>query len=228
MELTAEDLLQVMFNPGAPLPASWPPGGWGAFLMFTMMPASAGIPFGIILARNAGLSPIETFALYLVSDIFIAIRAEPMVMLCRWLAHRVSWIAWIGRHITRLTGAAGLAQPGVRGPLGIVMLSFVVSMATARAAAVAAGHGVVMGWTLAIIGDLVYFVILMAATLWLSGVLGDERTTISIVLLAIWVVPMVIRKWRERPKIEETLATVPVAAESAHVNRRRRNKRRRH
>jgi hypothetical protein len=71
-------------------------------------------------------------------------------------------------------------------------------MATARAAAAAAGPGPVMGWALAILGDLGYFLVLMASTLWLSSVVGDERLTIGVVLGAMWILPMVIRKWRER------------------------------
>jgi hypothetical protein len=228
MELTPEDLLQAMFNPGAPLPASWPPGALGIFLLFTIFPGGAGIPFGIIMARDAGMSPMLTLALYAVSDVVGAILAEPYVLLFRWLGKKVGWIGRLGQRITRATGAAGLSQPGVRGPLGLILISFTVSMATCRAAAMAAGHGAVVGWTLAILGDLIYFVVLMASTLWLSTVLGDERMTIGIVLGAMWILPMLIRKWRARPKLQEELATVPISAETAHVNRRRRGKRRRY
>lgn len=198
MELTPEELLQVMFNPDAPLPLSWPAGPVGVFLLFTIMPMGAGIPIGIIMARDAGISPLMTLVLYALSDVVGAVLAEPYVMLMRWLARKVTWIGNLGKRIMSASGAAGFTQPGPRGPLGIVLVSLIMSMSISRFTAAAAGHGAVMGWTLAILGDLLYFLILMASTLWLSSVIGNERTTIGIVLGAMWLLPMFIRKWQER------------------------------
>ena len=215
MELSPEELLQALVNPGAPLPAAWPQGAMGAFLLF-MFPIGGGIPFGVIMARDAGVSPLVTFALYAVSDVLGAIMTEPYVMFFRWLGRKVSWVGRIGERITRATGAAGFSEPGKRGPLGIALVSFTVSMTTGRAAAVAAGHGPVTGWALAILGDLGYFLVLMASTLWLSSVLGDERITVGVVLVGMWVVPMLIRKWRERnapkPRPVGTCSTSSVSA----------------
>lgn len=228
MELTGEDLLQALLTPGAPLPAAWPTGAFGVFLLF-MFPVGGGIPFGVILARDSGLSPLETFGLFALSDVLGAVMSEPYVMLFRWLGRKVGWIGRIGERITRFTAAAGLADGGKRGPLGIILTSFTVSLMTGRAAAAAAGHGVIMGWTLAIIGDLFYFLVLMASTLWLSSVLGDERITVGIVLLGMWVVPMLIRKWRSRQQAAPVpaLAAVPVAELQVRPPRQRRKKRRR-
>ncbi|MFN0072299.1 MAG: hypothetical protein ACKVVP_12520 [Chloroflexota bacterium] len=213
MELTPEDLIQALINPGAPLPAAWPSGAFGAFLLF-MFPVGGGIPFGVIMARDAGISPLVTFALYAVSDVLGAILTEPYVMFFRWLGRHVSWVGRIGQRISRATGAAGLTEPGKRGPLGIALLSFTVSMTTGRAAAAAAGHGPVTGWALAILGDLGYFLVLMTSTLWLSWLLGDERTTVGIVLVAMWVVPMIIRKIRARnaPVPAPSVSAVSAAA----------------
>ena len=209
MELTPDELLQALLqsliNPGAPLPAAWPQGALGAFMLF-MFPVGGGIPFGVIMARDAGVSPLVTLALYAISDVLGAIITEPYVMFFRWLGRHVSWIGRIGERMTRLSGAAGFSEPGKRGPLGIALVSFTVSMTTGRAAAVAAGHGPVMGWALAILGDLGYFLVLMVSTLWLSAVIGDERITIGVVLVGMWVVPVLIRKWRARN------APVPIAA----------------
>jgi len=215
VEITPDELFQALINPGAPLPAAWPHGALGAFLLF-MFPIGGGIPFGVIMARDAGVTPLVTFALYAISDVFGAIMTEPYVMFFRWLGRRVSWVGRIGERITRATGAAGFTEPGKRGPLGIALVSFTVSMTTGRAAAVAAGHGPVMGWALAILGDLGYFLVLMASTLWLSSILGDERITVGVVLVGMWVVPMLIRKWRERnapkPRRVRTPVTTTVSA----------------
>lgn len=184
-------------DPTAPLPTAWPAGAMGVFLLF-MFPVGGGIPLGVIMARDGGLSPIVTLALYAASDVLGALTAEPYVMFFRWLSRRVSFLAWIGERINRATGAAGLRDGGKRGPLGVALVSFTVSMTAGRAAAIAAGHGPVTGWALAILGDLFYFTVLMVSTLWLSAVLGDERITVGAVLIGMWVVPMLIRRWRAR------------------------------
>jgi hypothetical protein len=41
---------------------------------------------------------------------------------------------------------------------------------------------------------MLYFVVLMASTLWLQGILGDERFTIAAVLLVMLVLPAVVRR----------------------------------
>ena len=64
-------------------------------------------------------------------------------------------------------------------------MSLTLDPTAGRAAAAAAGHGFVPGWTLAIIGDMIYFVLLMASTLWVSSVVGDDRVTLGAVYLAL-------------------------------------------
>ena len=65
---------------------------------------------------------------------------------------------------------------------------------TGRAAAAAAGHGFVPGWAIAIAGDMLYFLVVMASTLWLQGRLGDERLTIGAVFLVMLVLPPLVRR----------------------------------
>jgi hypothetical protein len=69
---------------------------------------------------------------------------------------------------------------------------------TGRAAAAMAGHGFFSGWAIAITGDMIYFGVLMASTLWLDGVLGDSRLTILAVLALMFIIPAVFRRWQER------------------------------
>jgi hypothetical protein len=56
----------------------------------------------------------------------------------------------------------------------------------------------VRGWTLAITGDMAYFGLLMASTLWLSSTLADDRLTIVIALLVAFVLPMLLQRARRR------------------------------
>src|SRR5438105_5058566 len=121
---------------------------------------------------------------------------EPMLLLLRWLAQRVELLARIGNRLARFSGAAGLQSGGARGPLGLILFSFTVAPTPARAASEAAGYGPIPGWTLAIIGDMFYFAMIMATTLWVSSIFGDDRFTIGAVLLGTWLVPMLIRRMR--------------------------------
>ena len=84
------------------------------------------------------------------------------------------------------------------GPLALIMVAFGVDPMTGRAAAAAAGHGFVSGWSIAITGDMMYFALLMVSTLWLNDVLGDERLTIGAMLVVMLVVPGIIRRWHAR------------------------------
>jgi len=192
------ELLRAQWDPTAPLPTFWPAGVAGVFLFF-VMPLAAGIPFGVIMARDAGLSPLVTAGLYLVSDLVLAVTAEPFLALLRWLGRRVAFIGRMGKFFTRATETVGLSEGRVRGPLGLILFSFSISPTSGRAAAAAAGHGFFVGWTLAIIGDMFFFGVLMATTLWVTSVFGDSRQTIGAIVIVTWVLPLVIRRLRRRP-----------------------------
>jgi hypothetical protein len=229
-----EDLLRALIDPTAPLPAGWPAGMLGVFMLF-MLPVGGGIPFGVLMARDAGISPLVTVGLYFVSDVLLAFVTEPFVSLLRWLSARVPVLARAGKILGRLTGTAGLQDDGVRGPLGLILVAFSISPTTGRAAAAAAGHGFVPGWTFAIIGDMLYFGLLMASTLWVSSLFGDERLTIGAVLIGTWVLPLAIRRLRRRKPqptrtqparvvtASATLASVPAGAAPASALPRRRS-----
>ena len=202
----ANQFTRAVFDPTAPLPTVWPAGAWGVFLVFVTQ-IGAGIPLGVIMGRNAGLSPAVMAALYLGSDVVLALVMEPMLAFLRWLGRRVEFLGRLGNRLARFSGAAGLQGGGVRGPLGLILFSFSVSPTAGRAASEAAGHGFFSGWSLAIVGDMAYFGLIMASTLWVSSLIGDDRLTIGAVLLAAWLLPMLIRRMR-RP----APASVPAVA----------------
>jgi len=189
------ELFRAIVDPTAPLPFFWPSGAAGAFLMF-VMPLAAGIPFGVIMARDAGVSPLGTAGLYLVSDFVMALVAEPMLVLLRRLAKRVVAVGRTGRALTQASSILGLNDGRVRGPLGLIVLSFSLNPILSRAASVAAGHGFLVGWALAIIGDMIFFGMLMATTLWVANVFGDSRQIIGALALGVWLLPMLIQRLR--------------------------------
>jgi hypothetical protein len=214
-----EQFTRAIFDPTAPLPTAWPVGALGVLLVFCTQ-IGAGIPLGVILARDAGLSPLVTASLYLISDIFLACTFEPMLLLLRWLAKRVDFVARLGNRLAKISGATGLSQGKVQGPLGLILFSFAVAPAPARAASEAAGHGFISGWTLAIIGDMIYFTLIMVSTLWVSSVFGDDRLAVGAVLVFAWLLPILLRRLRRDSSDAYTttrprglrVATAPVMA----------------
>jgi hypothetical protein len=191
------EIARALFDPTAPLPSLWPSGVLGVFLIFVTQ-IGAGIPLGVLLARDSGLSPLTTAGLYFASDLVLAVTVEPILILVRSVSKRNLVFGRVGGLMARFADFAGLHDGRARGPLGLILISFSINPTVGRAASVAAGHGFVTGWTLAIIGDMAYFGLVMVSTLWVSSVLGDDRLTIGAVLLATWVIPLAIRHFRRR------------------------------
>ena len=214
------DFLAPLIDPTAPLPGIWPTGAWGAFLLF-LIPIGGGIPLGVIMGRDAGLSPLIMAAMYFVSDIFMAVTHEPFFWLLGWLANLVPVLGKVRDFFRRASNASGLADDGAQGPLGLILFSFTVDPISGRGAAAAAGHGFFWGWTFAIIGDMIYFAVLMAATLWLSGLFGDDRMTVGVVLLSVWGLSWFIRRHQRRgsrpagQRVERVGGMQPITLEPA-------------
>jgi hypothetical protein len=191
-----DDFLRALVDPSAPLPAGWPTGVWGAFLLF-LIPIGGGIPAGVLMARDAG-APLPLIALlYFVSDVIQALTTEPMLQFALFVGRWIPLLRRLGERIARFTQRTALGDGSKRGPFSLMMLSFSVSPLTSRTAAVAAGHGSIAGWGFAIAGDMLYFGVLMLSTLWVSSVIGDERLTVLIVLVVTLVLPSLIRRWRQ-------------------------------
>jgi hypothetical protein len=147
--------------------------------------------------------------MYFVSDIFMAVTHEPFFWLLGWLASVSPPIGKVRDFFRKASNQAGLQEEGGRGPLGLILFSFTVDPISGRGAAAAAGHGFCAGWALAVAGDMIYFAVLMAATLWLSGMFGDERTTVGVVLLSVWGLSWWIRRRQKAARMALRPAPVP-------------------
>jgi len=194
----SDEFWRAMLDPSAPLPHGWPVGALGAFFLFCV-PIGGGIPAGVLMARAAGVSPPGMAFLYFLSDIVLAFTFEPILVVLSWIGRWVPVLGRMGAALRAFATRAGGTQSGVRGPLGLVLVSFGVDPMTGRAAAAAAGHGFVNGWAIAIAGDMLYFTVLMVSTLWLQGMLGDERLTIFVVLVVMLVLPSLVRRLSRAP-----------------------------
>ena len=195
--MTLESFQQALLDPTAPIPSDWPSGTLGVLLLF-LVPVGGGIPAGVLLARDRGVAWPLMMGLYLVSDVILAFVFEPMLRLLMAVFRRIPPLRETGRRVRaaleRTTARYGTAS----GPFALVLVSFGVDPMTGRAAASAAGHGFVAGWAIAIAGDMLYFAVLMASTLWLNNVLGDERTTIVSMLVVMFVLPSLLRRFNAR------------------------------
>src|SRR2546425_1117855 len=94
-ERMPQDWLQAILDPTAPLPNGWRGGALGAFLLF-LLPIGSGIPGGVLMAHASGTSPVVTTLLYFLSDVVLALTAEPLLVGGRWLGRHLPWVARLG------------------------------------------------------------------------------------------------------------------------------------
>ena len=162
-----------------------------------LIPVGGGIPAGVLLAKSRGLPWPLTAGLYLVSDIVLAFAFEPLMRGFIWFAKRSQFLTrWREAYLASVR-KRGFKYGSGASPLSLIGVAFGVDPMTGRAAARAAGHGFLTGWALAICGDMFFFALIMVSTLWLNGILGDGTWTAVIIMMAMFVVPMVIERWRE-------------------------------
>jgi hypothetical protein len=165
-------------------------------LLFTI-PIGGGIPAGVILAKNRGFDWRVMTVLYFISDVALACVFEPLMLLVIRGSKKSPALAKLTAALKASTSKS-VARYGINpGPFQLIMLAFGVDPMTGRSAAYAAGHGFISGWTLAILGDMIFFAILMVSTLWLNSLLGDGTWTAVIIMFAMMVIPALIRRIRD-------------------------------
>ena len=82
----------------------------------------------------------------------------------------------------------------------LILIAFGVDPMTGRVAAYLAGHGFFAGWAIAIIGDMIFFGVVLASTLWLSDIIGDPRWTTLVMTVVILIFPAIYKRVREKIK----------------------------
>jgi len=65
---------------------------------------------------------------------------------------------------------------------------------TGRAAALAAGHGLLAGWAIAIAGDMLYYCVVAYTTLSVDAYFRSPYATMAVVLAAMMLVPVLVRR----------------------------------
>lgn len=166
---------------------------WDVFLLFSI-PIGGGIPAGVVLAQSRGVGWVTMTWVYFLSDIVLALYFEPLMHLMIRLSDRFHFLVRLRlamKESTNKTIARFGANPG---PFTLVILAFGVDPMSARAAALAQGHNFLAGWAFAIAGDMMFFAVTMASTIWLHDVLGDGTSAAVIIMIAMLVIPGLVRK----------------------------------
>ncbi len=171
-------------------------------LKLFVIPAGGGIPAGVMLAHAKGLAWPVTTILYLLSDIALALAFEPVLRVLALICGKIPFLARFHAALKTATARSVSHFGGVgAGPVALIMIAFGVDPMTGRASALAAGHGFVTGWAIAIIGDMLYFGVIAITTLRLNNYIKDPDTTMLIVLGTMFIVPIVIRRLRPPPRV---------------------------
>lgn len=178
---------------------SFLPGHFQVLMLF-LIPFGIGIPSGVLLAKNFMIHWPIIMLLYFISDIILAFVYEACLILTVKLLKKTKAYDRVSGATKKWIQKTTQRYGNILSPVTLVTISFGVDPMTGRAATIAAGHGFVSGWILAIIGDMIYFTILMASTLWLVDILGDGTLTTFIILVLMIVIPMIVRKVREQKK----------------------------
>ena len=164
-------------------------------LLLFLVPVGGGIPAGVLLARANGLAWPVTAGLYFVSDVILASAFEPVLRVLVALGRRLPVLARVGAAISVAMDRTAAHYGGAgAGPFMLIVIAFGVDPMTGRAAALAAGHGFIAGWAIAIAGDMLYYSVIAFTTLRLNAYFKDPNTTMLIVLGAMIVVPILVRR----------------------------------
>lgn len=161
-------------------------------LVLFIVPFGGGIPAGVILANNRAIPWFEMIGLYFISDCLLAIVFEPVM-------HTVRKSAAFSRMNPKIKTdyIKNMARFGFKpNPFSLVIFTFGADPMTGRVATFIAGHKFLTGWTLAIIGDMFFFVVVMTSTLWLNSLLGNGTAAAIIVMVILLGVPALWRRYR--------------------------------
>jgi hypothetical protein len=160
-------------------------------------PIGPGIPAGVLLARHVPLNPAATLALYALSDVLAAIVCHPLFVLLRKHGGRVSPIRWLGRRIVSLAmiGVRPPAEAGVGSALSrIATVGFGVDIYTAGLLATGLPVPRLPAWTSAIVGDLLWFAVLLGTSIAAAGIADDDRFVGLVMIVAMIALPRVARR----------------------------------
>jgi hypothetical protein len=172
------------------------------FLLF-WAPVGPGIPAGVLLAHHLRIPPPITFGLYALSDTLAMLILNPVYTWLRTRGRRNPTVRRVGQRML------AFAMLGVRRPTDeevragrlapmlfrIATVGFGVDIYTAGALA----HGLPIprlpGWAAALVGDLMWFAMLLATSIIAAGLIDDDRVVFVVVVAIALVGPSIARRF---------------------------------
>lgn len=165
-------------------------------LSYFLIPFGFGIPSGIIKAKEYQIDWPLIILIYFISDLILAFIFEPiLVLLVRFGKGKEKFVRFGEAFKLALKQTTERIGTGT-GPFALILFTFGSDPMTGRLTAMAAGHGFITGWIIAIAGDMMYFSVILASTLWLNNIV-DGSTTVMIIFVAMIAIPMIIKKLRK-------------------------------
>ena len=157
-----------------------------------------------MLAKNLQIGWPMMMVIYFISDLILAIIFEPIMHWMFKVGKNIPAIAQTGAMMKAMTLKTIDNYGKHLGPLALILFTFSADPMSGRAATSIVGHGFLIGWTLTIIGDMLYFSLIMASTLWLNNIIGDRGGwTTGIILVLMIMIPMIIKKFRSKKELPE-------------------------
>ena len=142
-----------------------------------------------------------TAGLYFASDVILALAFEPILRLLVAWGRKVPFLARLSAAMKAAMARSVAHFSGTgAGPFTLVLIAFGLDPMTGRATALAAGHGFMAGWAIAIAGDMLYYTVIALTTLRLNSYFRNPNTTVLIVLGAMIAVPILVRHFRSRQR----------------------------
>lgn len=175
----------------------FPGGAVGLVFALFWAPVGPGIPAGVLLARHIPLWPPVTMALYAITDLMAAAICHPIFMALRRHGRRIPRLHAVGR---KFLGFAMMGVPksarsgdGRLAPVlfRIATVGFGVDIYTGGILATGLPNAKLAGWIAALIGDLIYFGVLLGTSIAAASVVDDDRFVGIVVLVAMIVIPQI-------------------------------------
>jgi len=165
------------------------------FLRF-IIPFGGGIPAGVLKAQEYQMHFLWSVLLYFISDVCLALVFEPIMLLLINILQRAPRFVQISRVFKEAFQKMVAMYGHHNGAFALIIVAFGADPMTGRAIAKAHGHGFLSGWAIAITGDMFYFLVVMASTLWVNKLIGDEsgNVTIGVVLVLMLILPHLIKR----------------------------------
>lgn len=170
---------------------------WEVLVLF-LIPIGGGIPAGVVLAAKYAMPIWAMYVLYLISDIILACAFEPAMLLFIKKSKGSPKLQKIRTVLLEATKHSRESFGLSPGPIALILIAFGTDPMTGRSIAKWFGHGFLTGWTLTIAGDMIFFSVIMASTLFLNSVLGDGTMAAVIVIVLMIAIPALIKKLRKK------------------------------